>query len=254
MDWIWMGGRNNATHRPDGLYTSGQNCSGALSPSQASGSNDGTAPSLALIMGAINELKREMDKLKRDDVKKADYCLHEVDKDITKAATILVKLLTVLDKVARDGELNVMAQEVAKLNGALLGNAHYRHNLTRRTIISRDINPKYSHLCSEKAPLTGLLFGEDLSQTAKQIEEADRLRGKFSTKECSPFWSSTYGRFGGGRQWGYFGKVPSRGGSSRFQPYEPRRGAAGRDARLYYPGPSSTSKNLRDQGQYLPRR
>lgn len=371
------GGRHN--------ITPGQQGSGAITPPQASGSNESTAPCLTMIMGAINELKRDMEKLKREgktvsksadkckrktvarpnqehvspesqagfsgflgesddsieegelpervssgsvlldgarnygpienvseeldkeiadmvnhlfvngmrvedykgimedevtlrpsnchaltpvdcntqiqaalpvEVKKADYRLREVDKDITKAATIMVKSLTMLDKVARDEELNVVAQEVAKLNAALalLGNAHYRQNLTRRTIIRRDINQKYAHLCSEKAPLTGLLFGEDLSQAAKQIEEADKLKAKFSTKKRTPFWSSTYGRFGGGRQRGYFGKVPSRGGSYRFQPYEPRRGATGRDARPYYPGPAATSKNSRGRGQYPPRR
>ncbi|MPD03189.1 hypothetical protein E2C01_098814 [Portunus trituberculatus] len=80
------------------------------------------------------------------EARKADFCLREVGKDITKVATIVVKSLTVLDKVAHDDNLPVVAQEVAKFNGALalLGNAHYRNNLTRRHVIKGDINPMYS--------------------------------------------------------------------------------------------------------------
>ncbi|MPC78799.1 hypothetical protein E2C01_073297 [Portunus trituberculatus] len=75
------------------------------------------------------------------------------------------------------------------LNGALelLGNAHYRNNLTHRNVIKRDINPKYSHLCTYKAPMTGLLFGDDLPQATRKIEEAERLKSKFTCKRPSTF-------------------------------------------------------------------
>ncbi|MPC29701.1 hypothetical protein E2C01_022947 [Portunus trituberculatus] len=85
------------------------------------------------------------------EARKADFRLREVGKDITKAATIVVKSLTVLDKLAHDEKNQVIANEVAMLNGALalLGNAHYRNNLTRSHVIKRDINPKYSHVCRQ---------------------------------------------------------------------------------------------------------
>ena len=190
------------------------------------------------------------------ETRKADFRLREVGKDITKAATIVVKSLTVLDKVAHDEDLPVVAQEVAKLNGALasLGNANYRNNLTRRHVIKRDINPKYSHLCSDKAPMTGLLFGDDLSQATKQIEEADRLKSKFTSRKRSTFWTYNAGRFGGSRQRGFFGKAPSRGFTSRFQPYDSRRSTVRGDPRRPYPSVASTSKNLRGRGQHNPRR
>ncbi|MPC77650.1 hypothetical protein E2C01_072109 [Portunus trituberculatus] len=174
-----------------------------------------------------------MDTLSAE-ARKADFRLHEVGKDITKVATIVVKSLTVLDKVAHDDNLPVVAQEVAKLNGALalLGNAHYWNNLTRHHVIKRDINPKYSYLCSDKAPMTGLLFGNDLSQTTRQIEEADRLKSKFISKKRSTFWTSNTGRFSGGRQRGFFGKAPSRGFSSKFQPYDSHRSTVRGDPRM----------------------
>ena len=117
------------------------------------------------------------------------------------------KSLAVSDKVAHEENNPIVANEVAKLNGALalLGNANYRNNLTRRHVIKRDINPKYSHLCSDKAPVTGLLFGDDLSQATRQIEEAERLKSKFTTKKRSTFWTPISGRFGGVRQRSFFG-------------------------------------------------
>ena len=75
----------------------------------------------------------------------------------------------------------------------------------------RDINPKYSHLCSDKAPMNGLIFGDDLSQATKQIEEADRLEKKFTSKIRSNIWTSSAGRFSGGRQRDFFGNAPSHG-------------------------------------------
>ena len=57
-----------------------------------------------------------------------------------KAATIVTKSLTVLDKIVQDGHPDV-AHKVHMLNGALalLGNANHRNNLTRRFIIKREI-------------------------------------------------------------------------------------------------------------------
>ena len=90
--------------------------------------------------------------------------MKEVSKDIIKAATIVTKWLTVLDKITQDGHPDV-AHELHMLNGALtlLGNANHRNNLTHRFIIKREINQKYAHLCSEKVPLTRFLFGDDVS-------------------------------------------------------------------------------------------
>lgn len=68
-------------------------------------------------------------------------CMKEISKYIIKAVTILNKLLTVLDKTAHKGHLDV-AYEVGMLNGALalLGNANHRNNLTCWFIIKQEIN------------------------------------------------------------------------------------------------------------------
>ena len=140
--------------------------------------------------------------------------MKEVSKDIVKAATIITKSLTVMDKVTQEGSPEV-ANEIHMLNGALalLGHANHRNNLTRRFIIKREINQKYVHLCADKAPMTRFLFGDDVSQSAKAIEELERLKTKFTAKKQLPTW-----RFGAGRDRGYFGRGPSRGVSSRYHP------------------------------------
>ncbi|MPC83134.1 hypothetical protein E2C01_077827 [Portunus trituberculatus] len=71
--------------------------------------------------------------------KKTDSSTKEVSKDILMAATIIIKSLTVLDKIAQDEGHAGVAQEVGMINGALalLGNANHRNNLARRFIIKR---------------------------------------------------------------------------------------------------------------------
>ena len=52
--------------------------------------------------------------------------MKEISKDIIKAATLVTKSLTVLDKIVQDGHQDV-TNEVRMLNGvlALLGNANH---------------------------------------------------------------------------------------------------------------------------------
>ena len=63
----------------------------------------------------------------------------------------------------------MVEQEVSRINGAvaLLGHAYHRANLARRFITKREINHKFSHLCSDKVPMSCFLFGDDISQSAK---------------------------------------------------------------------------------------
>ncbi|MPC64718.1 hypothetical protein E2C01_058838 [Portunus trituberculatus] len=91
----------------------------------------------------------------KTDARKADAQLKEVSGDIISASTIITKSLLALDKVAQDVGNPVVVQEVSRINGALamLGHANYRTNLSRRFIMRREINPKYSHLCSDKVPM-----------------------------------------------------------------------------------------------------
>ena len=101
------------------------------------------------------------------------------------------------------------------LNGALalLGNATCKTNMARRFAMKREINQKYAHLCSSKVPVTRFLFGDDVSQTAKQIEDSEKLKSKIAPKKFPSTWS-----FMGTRTRGYWGSASHRNFSSRFQP------------------------------------
>lgn len=153
------------------------------------------------------------------DARKTDFRL-EVNKDILRASTIITKSLVALDDLAEQEGNPKLAHEVSMLNGALalLGNANHRHNLARRFVMKREINYKYAHLCSDKVPITRFLFSDDVSQSARQIEEAEKLRSKFSQKK--PAFTS---KFAGKRPGGYWNKPASRGYYARFQPYGQQR-------------------------------
>lgn len=189
-----------------------------------------------------------LDALKTE-AKKADSRMKDVGKDIITAATIMIKSLMALDKVALDGNPDV-AHEVGMLNGALalLGNANHKNNLTRRFIIKREINQKYAHLCSDKVPMTRLLFGDDVSQSAKNIEESEKLKNKFTTKKSFPTW-----RFGTGKR-GSSGKAPYKGFATKFTPYGQRAYGQRTEHRRPFPRQGMESKNSRGRGYNTPRR
>ncbi|MPC60966.1 hypothetical protein E2C01_055028 [Portunus trituberculatus] len=184
-----------------------------------------------------------LDALKTD-AKKADFHMKDVSKDIIKAATILTKSLTVLDKIGQTGQPDV-THEVGMLNGALalLGNANHKNNLACRFIIKRKINQKYAHLSSDKVPMTRLLFGDDVSQSAKHIEESEKLRSKTATRKPLPTW-----KFGASKFRGSSGKMPYRGFMSRFYPYGQQMFGHQSEHWQTFSWQGSEAKNYRGQG------
>ncbi|MPC55150.1 hypothetical protein E2C01_049081 [Portunus trituberculatus] len=103
--------------------------------------------------------------------------------------------------VAQEDDHPLVEQEVNRINGALalLGHANHKNNLVRRFVMKREINQKYSHLCFDKWPMSCMLFGDDVSQSAKQIEDTEKLEHKFAAKKNPVPW-----RFTGGRSRGFW--------------------------------------------------
>lgn len=175
--------------------------------------------------------------------------MKEVNKNILRAATIITKSLLVLDKLAQDEEHPVVAQELAMINGALalLGNANFRNNLARWFVMKRELK-KVTHLCTDKVPMTGFLFGDDVSKSVKQIEKSMKLKSTIAAKKLSFSWHLL-----GSRTRGFGYSASARGFSSGFQPYGSRmpvfRGA-------YTPSQgfhNADSKNARNQGTFKSR-
>ncbi|XP_063886249.1 uncharacterized protein LOC135114290 [Scylla paramamosain] len=177
---------------------------------------------------------------RKTDAKKADFRLKDVGKDIIKAATILTKSLTVLDKITLTGQPDV-AQEVGMLTGALalLGHANHKNNLVHQFILKHKINQKYAHLCSDKVPMTRLLFGDDVSL----IEESEKLRSKIAPRK--PLSTS---KFGPGKFRGSSGKLPYRGFMSRFHPYGQRTHGPWSEHRQSFSRQGPETKNSRGRG------
>ena len=185
------------------------------------------------------------------DAKRLDFRMKEVGKTILQAATIIIKSLWVLDKVAQEEGNSVVAYGVGMINGALalLWYANYKNNLARCFNIKREINQKYSHLCSDKVPMTRLLFGDDVSQSARQIDKSEKLKSNITTKKTFPAWRSGFRMFGGGKTRSFLRETSSRGFSSKYQPYGQRKSGYKGDQRHSYP----SWLNSRAGGHSIPR-
>ncbi|MPC83063.1 hypothetical protein E2C01_077753 [Portunus trituberculatus] len=101
----------------------------------------------------------------KTDARKVDARLKDVSGDILKAGIILTKSLLALDQVAQEDGHPLVEQEVNRIKGtlALLGHANHKNNLARSFVMKWEINQKYSHLCSDKWPMSRKLFGDYVS-------------------------------------------------------------------------------------------
>lgn len=142
-----------------------------------------------------------------------------------------------------------MAQEVDTLNGALtlLGNANHNNNLARRFVIKREINQRYSNLCSDRVPMTRFFFGDDVSLSAKHTKESENLKHKIAAKKPSTLWRNT-----GGRTRDFWAKASHKGFSSRFQPYELHKSVSSSNQRPTSAPEDTNSKNAKSQAHYRP--
>lgn len=176
----------------------------------------------------------------RPEARRVDFRLREVSKDILRAASIITKSLVNLDKVAREEHNPVVAQEVNLINGAmaLLGHANVRNNINRRFVMKRELNQKFSHLCTDKVPMSRFLFGDDISKSVRQIEESAKLRSTITAKRQTFPW-----------------RLPgkTRGFSSRFQPYGFKKPAFRSGQRSSQSSRYPEPKNARGRGYSKPR-
>ena len=65
---------------------------------------------------------------------------------------------------------------------AIIGYAVTELNLRRRELIKPDLNSQFASLCSAQVPITGYLFGDNLSQQCKDIQETNKLGQKFGQR------------------------------------------------------------------------
>ena len=112
-----------------------------------------------------------------------DMKMQNMEASIIKAATILAKTINVMGKVAStEGVIdNVMLGKILEDSNdilALLGHTNRQINMARKDFLRKEINSEYSHLCNHNVLVTKFLFGDDVSQSAKEIEDCSKLSNK----------------------------------------------------------------------------
>ncbi len=91
-----------------------------------------------------------------------------IDLKMQKVQKSLIKGITALCA----GLDNISAQQQDTL--ALLANANFELNMLRRELIKPELNPKFNHLCKPTVKVTENLFGDNLPQQMKDIQEEQK--------------------------------------------------------------------------------
>ena len=122
-----------------------------------------------------------------------DLKMQNMETSVVKAATILSKAVEVMGNAANaggaiDGEFLAKLIEDSNDVLALLGHTNKQINVARKDFLRKEINSEYSHLCNHNLPVTKFLFGDDVSQSAKQIEDCSKLSNKMFSPRPMRGW------------------------------------------------------------------
>ncbi|XP_060596689.1 uncharacterized protein LOC132750691 [Ruditapes philippinarum] len=111
-----------------------------------------------------------------------DKKLQTLETSVVKAAVILAKTVDKAAKLEKDlvGSWKEGCEMDSLIDGcndslALLGHANRQVNMLRRDLLKPEMRNEYAHLCTHSLPYTNQLFGDDVSKTAKEIEECSRI-------------------------------------------------------------------------------
>ncbi|XP_038051565.1 uncharacterized protein LOC119724536 isoform X2 [Patiria miniata] len=118
-----------------------------------------------------------------------DIKLQKVQQALMKGVVPIVgvinSLMTRLNGSAAGTDNLDVKGEITKLLDAIavIGHANHELNMRRRELIKPDLNKQFSGLCSSHVPVTGLLFGDNLPQQCKDIQQTNKIGQKvgFST-------------------------------------------------------------------------
>ena len=65
----------------------------------------------------------------------------------------------------------------------LFSDQNRRINVTRRFTIRPDLKAQFRHLCKPEVPVTDNLFGDELEQSIKEVEESSKLKSQLSVRK-----------------------------------------------------------------------
>lgn len=109
-----------------------------------------------------------------------DKKMQNVEKTVIKAATVLTNAVNKMAKVESENQEFNDFIESCNDTLALMGHANRQLNLARREFMKPDVNSNYGHLCAQSVPYTSLLFGDDVSKAAKDVEDTRKIGNRMS--------------------------------------------------------------------------
>lgn len=156
---------------------------------------------------------------------------------MAKQAELMQGLLDLKDEIKPSGAEKL--QELLKLTGnsvELLSFARTRANVSRRDLILANINNNYKALGSKTAPGDGLLFGNNLTEAMKDVEDSYKLSKKLSKSSdtINPSKKDFLGRGRGRRRGQRTGpyqtqfQTPNTGFQSQTRDFRQSRGRSSR--------------------------
>ncbi|MPC48280.1 hypothetical protein E2C01_042049 [Portunus trituberculatus] len=222
-------------------------------PSEASSGDRHSAP-LAMVMDTITELRYDMEKLKKD-----RPAVSTEDNKFEGSAPVPHKSLESVSQASPAGfsgfssPVSVDSNEGEEFQGAVFcgivlleGTKNFGPTESVSEKLEKEIAAMVNHLF-----ISGMrkedykaVMEDEVTLTPSNYHALTQVECNAQVLDALP----AEARFSGGCQKGFFGKGPSHGFSSRFQPYDSRRSTVRGDPRRSYPSVVSTSKNLRGRG------
>jgi hypothetical protein len=166
-----------------------------------------------------NEIWRILDKKARSQ----DRGMADIQNLVATSIVPVIRLAEILkSQIQANQEAKTLMSDIM----TILGQVQFNLSLRRRYLIRPNINKKYSNLCGLNTPISGFLFGDDITKEIKNCETGVTLgkENKFRGRGYSnrPFRGGRRGYHSGG------GYDPNQ----RYSPY-PQRGQFRGNGRQY---------------------
>lgn len=198
-------------------------------------SRPGNCPALCTVR--VNDL---IWKIISPQAQSRDRSFQNVQTHLVKGSTLLAQMLEHINGM-NEGEDRTKLLQMGLDSLALLGHTNRQLINRRRETLRPEIQHDYGHLCSSSVPFTDKLFGDNVSQNVKDIQDIKRVERVITRKwrgrpQPYPSYPSRgrgqyqYGGFSGYPQGQFFqsrGKFVPRGrGYPRFRNSNWQRGQA----------------------------
>lgn len=105
-----------------------------------------------------------------------------IDLKLQRVQKSLVRGITAACRAAPQGSVS-QAQEDSF---ACLANANFELNLVRKELLKPQLNPRFAQMCKPAAKVSEFLFGDDLGQQVKEMNDAQKATGNLLRRGQAP--------------------------------------------------------------------